>query len=342
MKSFKAYILNQDNRPQRHLSIISKQAKPLDDRQVRVAVKYASLNSRDLTVRKGQNPDARKNLVPLSDGAGQIIEVGNKVTDWQIGDRVIASFFQNWQKGAFHPSFYSASLGGSIDGVLAEQITVNANGLVRIPSHLNFEQAATLPCAAVVAWHALFARGRPLKNEHTLLLQGTGGVALFGLQLAKAIGAKTIILSSCDGKLKKAKALGADFGINYITKPEWPTQVRSLTDGNGADHIFELGGTETFERSIAAVAPHGVISQIGVLTGYSITPNIVNIAMNNASVEGIMVGSKQHFVNLNSYLEHHKIIPVIDRQFAFDEAELAYDYLSSAEHFGKITIKIAD
>ena len=279
-------------------------------------------------------------LVPLSDGAGEVTEVGANLTDWKIGDRVMPSFFQTWQDGPFDPTYFAGAMGGSVDGVLAEQIIVPDTGLVRIPDYLTYAQAATLPCAAVTAWGALFERGRPLKSGDFLLVQGTGGVAMFGLQFAKAVGAKVVVLSSSDEKLARAKSLGADFGINYRSTSEWSAAVREVTGGHGADHILELGGAKTFDQSVAAVAANGSIAQIGVLTGYGATPNLNGLFSANASINGIMVGPRAFLESLSHFMKEHEIAPVIDRTFAFDHAAEAFEHLEAANHMGKIVIAV--
>lgn len=311
----------------------------LGPREVRVAIRATSLNYRDILIKHGQGASLTE-PVPLSDGAGEVTEVGAEVTEWKIGDRVMTSFFQTWMDGPFDPSYFAGAMGGSINGVLSEQIVAPETGLVRIPDGLSYAEAATLPCAAVTAWSALFERGRPLKAGDILLVQGTGGVALFGLQLAKAVGAKVVVLSSSDEKLARAKAMGADFGINYKTTPEWATAVREVTAGHGADHILELGGAQTFDQSVAAVAANGSIAQIGVLTGFGAAPNLNGLFSANASINGIMVGPKAFLERVSQFLAKHKIAPVIDRTFTFDQAAEAFDYLEAANHMGKIVITL--
>lgn len=314
--------------------------RALGPREVRVAIRAASLNYRDVLIKQAQGGASLAEPVPLSDGAGAVTEVGAEVTNWKLGDRVMTSFFQTWIDGPFDPSYFAGAMGGSIDGVLAEQIITPETGLVRIPEHLNYAEAATLPCAAVTAWGALFERGRPLKASDILLVQGTGGVSMFGLQFAKAIGARVVVLSSSDEKLTRATALGANFGINYKTTPEWAAAVREVTGGHGADHILELGGAKTFDQSIAAVAANGSIAQIGVLTGYGAAPNLNGVFAANASINGIMVGPRAFLERLSLFLEANAIAPLIDRAFAFDQAAEAYDHLEAANHMGKIVITL--
>lgn len=337
--SFQKYELSFENSAP-SLSLVQATPQPLGPGQVRVAMRAASLNYRDLLVRKGMDPSALPRLAPLSDGAGEVVEVAPDVTVWQIGDRVMPSFFPDWHEGRFDPADNGGALGGSRDGVLAQQIVASAASLVAIPDHLSFAQAATLPCAAVTAWGALFERGRPLQRGDVLLVQGTGGVAMFGLQFARAVGARVIVLSSSDEKLARAGALGAEFGINYRNTPNWADAVRNLTYGHGADHILELGGAQTFEQSIAAVAGGGVISQIGVLTGFGAQPNLNGLFMASASINGIMVGPRAYLDRLSRFLAEHRITPLIDQEFDFAALDAAFAHLESGSHMGKVVVTL--
>ena len=305
--------------------------------QVLIRVGAASLNYRDLLTL--QDPTSnRDGLIPLSDGAGTVAAVGSGVTRWRVGDRVSVNFFPNWRAGAFSAAALATAVGGGqTDGMLSDYVLADSEALVAVPEHLSLMEAATLPCAAVTAWHALFERGH-LQAGSTVLVQGTGGVALFGLQLATAHGAKVIVTSSSDAKLARAKALGAWKTINYRSQPDWDAAALDLTDGRGVDHILELGGPDTYNRSIAAIAPGGRIAQIGVLTGFASQPNILPLQFKNASIDGICVGSVEHFERLNQFLAKHRITPVIDKTFAFDDAPAAYQHLASATHFGKVVI----
>jgi NADPH:quinone reductase-like Zn-dependent oxidoreductase len=308
--------------------------------QVLIRLGAASLNYRDLLTL--QDPASnRDGLVPLSDGAGTVVAIGSGVTRWRVGDRVSVNFFPTWRAGVFSPTALAIALGGGqIDGVLSEYVVADHESLVAIPDHLSLAEAATLPCAAVTAWHALFERGH-LREGETVLVQGTGGVALFGLQLATAHGARVIVTSSSDAKLARARAMGAWETINYRTHAAWDAAVMDLTGGRGVDHILELGGPDTYNRSIAAIAFGGRIAQIGVLTGFSSQPDILPLQFKNASIHGICVGSVQHFERLNQFLTTHCIHPVIGKTFAFDEAPAAYRHLASATHFGKVVIDLS-
>ncbi len=318
----------------------SLDAAALAPRQIRIQMHAVSLNYRDLLALRGAGGDMRDGLIPLSDGAGTVLEIGAEVSQWRVGDRVAPSFFAAWRDGPFRKTHMASALGGGQrDGVLSERIVVDADSVVAIPSHLSFAQAATLPCAAVTAWHALVERGG-MKSGETVLIQGTGGVALFALQLATALGAKPIVISSSEEKLERASAMGAWHTIHYGAQPDWDRAVLDITDGAGADHVLELGGPATFERSIAAVAAGGKIAQIGVLTGFGPTPNLLPIQFLNAQINGICVGSGAHFSAMNRFLETHHIEPVIDTEFSYEQVPQAYEYLASGRHFGKVVVQL--
>ncbi len=308
--------------------------------KVVVRIGAASLNYRDLLVRQNAGSDTKSGLIPLSDGAGTVEAIGPDVTRWRVGDRVSPTFFADWQTGPFRQAYLASARGGGVvDGVLSHLVEIDEQALVRVPAHLSLAEAATLPCAGVTAWQALFVRGR-LQEGETVLVQGTGGVALLALQLAVAAGARAIIISSSDAKLERAEALGAWRTINYRHRPDWDRAVLDLTNGEGANHVLELGGPETFERSIAAVAHGGTIAQIGVLTGFGPAPNLNSLQFKNATIHGICVGSGQHHAELNTFLERHDVHPIIDHRFAFDDAPAAYDALKAARHFGKLVINV--
>ncbi|MDD2763632.1 MAG: NAD(P)-dependent alcohol dehydrogenase [Opitutaceae bacterium] len=309
-------------------------------RQVLVRIEAASLNYRDLLVLRGQLGKVREGLVPLSDGAGRVVATGPEVTRWREDDRVAPIFYPDWSSGPFREAYLASALGGGdSDGVLADLIAVPEEALVRIPDALNFEEAATLPCAAVTAWQALVVRGR-LTAGDTVLVQGTGGVALFALQFATALGARVIVLSSSDEKRERATRLGAWATVNYKTTPEWDVEVRKLTGGIGVSHILELGGPATYDRSLRALAAGGKIAQIGVFTGFGPQSNLLRLQLINAGINGINVGSGEQFAAMNEFLVTHRIKPVIDRTFAFEEAQSAYDHLASGRHFGKVVVKL--
>lgn len=308
--------------------------------EIVVRVKAASLNYRDLLVMQGAYGRATLPLTPLSDGAGEVVAIGEGVTRWQPGDRVAGTFFPNWLSGPINADVMQAARGGgSTHGMLSEYVTLSEHGAVRVPEHLSWEEAATLPCAALTAWNALVEQGRVQAGETAVLL-GTGGVSLFGLQIAKLHGARTIITSSSDDKLARATTLGADATINYRTTPDWEKKVLELTGGRGADHVLEVGGAGTFAKSLRATRVGGHVALIGVLAGVASELRVTDILMKSLRVTGIYVGSRAMFESLNRAVTQHHLKPVIDRVFPFAEAVAAYEHLHSAKHFGKIVIAL--
>lgn len=308
--------------------------------QVRIAMKAAAPNFRDLMMIEGQyNPRQPLPLIPFSDGAGEVVEVGAGVENLKVGARVVPCFAQGWRSGATSREKFKRTLGGPIDGAMAEYMVVDAEDAVEFPDYLSFVEAATLPCAALTAWNALAETGS-VRAGDVVVCQGTGGVSIFGLQFAKALGAEVIITSSSDEKLARAMALGASHGINYCSEPKWGKAVRELTGGRGADHILEVGGAKTLEQSMAAVRYGGEISVIGVLSGASQNLNIVPILMHQIRVQGIFVGSGEMLENMMRAMRAHEVRPQVDRVFDFDEAPEALRYLKAGKHFGKVVIRI--
>ena len=308
--------------------------------QVLVAMKAVSLNYRDLAVVTGRYPrNAAQPVVICSDGAGEVVAVGDGVASLRAGDRVVGSFFQNWLTGPFVREYGASALGGAIDGVLTKFRVFDEQGLLRVPEHLSFEEAATLPCAAVTAWNALVSSCHVQAGD-TVLLLGTGGVSIFGLQFAKLHGARTIITSSSDAKLARAKALGADETINYKNNPDWDKDVLRLTAGKGADIILEVGGGETFPRSMNSVRASGQIAVIGVLSGFAATIPIGMIGLQTLRVRGIFVGSVAIFEDMNRAIVANQLHPVVDRVFPFEQSADALRYMLSAQHIGKIVITL--
>lgn len=309
-------------------------------RQVLVRMRAASLNYRDLLVATGRygKAEVRPGLVPLSDGAGEVAAVGPDVTRVKEGDRVAGIFMQGWIAGPPDESYRATALGGSIDGVLAEYVLFEEEGLVHLPEHLSFEEGACLPCAGVTAWNALTAL-RPVGPEQTVLLLGTGGVSIFALQLAHAAGARVIVTSSSDEKLARAKELGAAEGVNYRTHPDWEKEVWALTGKRGVDHVVEVGGAGTLPKSIAATRVGGAVHLIGVLTGGQIDP--LPVMQKAIDLRGVFVGSREMFEAMNRAVAFHRIQPVIDRVFPFEEAQAAYRHLESQAHLGKVVIRFA-
>lgn len=308
--------------------------------EVLVRLRAASLNYLDLMVARGDFPGVSYPLVPVTDGAGEIVETGTGVTGWTPGDRVIAHFLSNWTMGPLAPQSVSAMRGVSTQGSLAHYVVVPAASLVATPAHLTDAQAATLPIAATTAWNALSAGD--IRPGKTVLLLGTGGVSIFALQLAKAAGAKVIITSSSNDKLVQAKELGADFGINYRATPEWDAEVLKLTGGHGADLVIESGGKETFNRSLNAAAYCGTVFLIGMVTGAELQVNVMSILGKALRVQGNNTGSVQHLSEVARAIEVNRITPVIDRLFDWREARKAYETLEQASHVGKLALTITD
>jgi len=307
--------------------------------QVVVRVNAVSLNFRDLmTVQGLYNPKQPLPLIPCSDGVGQVIAVGAGVSRVAVGDRVAGIFAQRWLAGRGDRHVWRTTLGGPSDGMLAEQVQLSEDGLVKIPDHLSYEQAATLPCAAVTAWHALVEVGRIQAGDRVLLL-GTGGVSIAALQLAKACGAEVCILSSSDEKLAKARQLGADHTLNYREHPDWDKHLLSIFP-DGADQVVEVGGAGTLNKSINAVRLNGTISVIGVLSGVSTEIDLRRILMRGVRLQGVFVGNRDMFEAMNRAISLHKITPVVDRVFAMDESAQAFRYMTKGQHFGKIVIHL--
>ena len=285
------------------------------------------------------DPKLKTPLVPLSDGAGEVVEVGEKVTKWKVGDRVMPTFMQGWQDGGVSYKKAKTALGGDLDGVLREFGAFDENGLVSIPEHFSYEEAATLPCAALTAFNALYESGG-LKSDDSVLLQGTGGVSIFALQMASALGCRVIITSSSDEKLEKASELGATDLINYKTTQDWDKKVIELTEKVGVDHVVEVGGAGTLQKSVNAVRMGGHVAVIGVLSGKG-DFNPTSILMKAVRMQGIFVGSREMFEAMNEFIREHYLKPVIDKEFAFDDAVEALKYMESGSHFGKVVIKIS-
>ena len=308
--------------------------------QVVVRMRACSLNHRDLNIVSGQYTSVpiKPGAIPLSDGAGEIAAVGANVTRWKVGERVAPIFVQRWLGGDLKPEYMPSALGGPSDGVLAEQIVVSEEGLVRLPSHLSFEQAATLPCAAVTAWNAVFDKGR-LQPGQTVVTLGTGGVSLFAAQLAVMAGARVIATTGSAEKIDRLRALGVHAVINYRLTPEWDAHVRELTGGRGADLVVEVGGPGSVAKSIAAIRHCGHISVVGNLAGKA-TIDPAALFGKRASMCGIQVGSRDMFDAMNRAIVVAKLEPVIDRVFAFEEARAAYEHLASGRHFGKVVVRL--
>ncbi len=308
--------------------------------EVLVRIEAVSLNARDLMMIEGvYNPRQPLPLVPCSDGAGVIEEIGAGVTGLAVGERVCPLFAPDWTGG--EPSYETIrlALGGPLDGVLREYVVMAESGVARAPAHLDAVAAATLPCAALTAWSALVTHGGVGEGD-TVLTLGTGGVSVFALQIARMRGARVIVTSSSDEKLERARELGAWETVNYSNEPEWGRRVRELTGGRGVDHVVELGGAPTLPQSIRATRIGGTISSIGVAAGREGVVSVVPIFMGHLRIQGILVGHRESFVAMVSAFEEHGVEPVVDRVFAFDEAPAALRHLARGEHFGKLCLSI--
>jgi NADPH:quinone reductase-like Zn-dependent oxidoreductase len=314
---------------------------------VLIKVHAVSLNYRDLMMVKGlYNPKMALPRIPCSDGAGEVAAIGEGVNRVRVGDRVCGIFMQRWLDGPLTAEKSKAALGGDVDGMLAEYVLLDQDGVVRFPEHLSYEEAATLPCAGVTAWNALHHAGEPARAAlpgETIVMQGTGGVSIFALQFAKLLGARVIGTSSSDEKLSRACGLGLDAGCNYKARPEWSEWVSEVTGGQGADRIIEVGGAGTFGQSLRATRVGGVIAQIGVLSGAATSEPLAltPILHKQLRVQGIYVGSRAMFEEMNAAIAKAALRPVIDRVFGFDQVREAFLHMQSASHFGKIVIRIA-
>ena len=307
--------------------------------EVLVRVRATSLNRRDLSILQSQygggNP--RTGLVPLSDGAGEVIGVGPGVTRFEVGDRVAGIFFASWVDGRPSARTNASARGGAIDGMLSEMIVSHKDGLVEIPEHLSFIEAATLPCAGVTAWNALFKHGG-LGEDDFVLLEGTGGVSIFGLQFSVAAGARPIITSSSDEKLVHAREMGAYGTVNYRTNTEWQDEVRAITGNAGVTQVLEVGGRDTLPKAIRALGYGGHITIIGGLSGFANAMPIGSFIGRSVKVTGIYVGSRADFEAMNAFITQHQLRPLVDKVFTFDNAPAAYDHMASGNHMGKIVI----
>ena len=337
----RAYQLNKGGAGIEGLAQVERPDPKPAYRQVLVKVTACSLNYRDLAIARGAyRLPVSANLIPLSDGAGEVVEIGAGVRRVKVGDKVVGNFFQRWSAGEPGPDTHQSALGGGIDGMLAEYVVLEEDGVVKIPAHLSLEEGATLACAGVTAWHAMIEHARLIAGK-TVLLQGTGGVSILGLQLAKAMGITVIITSSRDDKLARAKQLGADHGINYKTTPDWDKAVKDLTNGQGVDCVVEVGGAGTIAKSFASIRVGGRISLIGNLSGPATELNPGLIIARRANVQGISVGSTAMFEAMNQAIAANQIKPVTDKVFGFDEVRAAYQHMASGTHFGKIVIRVA-
>ena len=311
---------------------------------VHVRLHAAALNFRDLMVVLGQyNPKMQLPRTLGSDAAGEVVAVGPSVTRFKPGDRVCTLFFQDWLDGEIQSLTGKSALGGAIDGVFATERILPESGLIHAPAHLSFEEAATLPCAALTAWNALVEQGH-LRAGQTVLVQGTGGVSLFALEIAKMSGATVILTSSSDEKLDRGRRLGAAHTINYKSTPDWDKAARELTYNIGVDHVVEVGGQGTIAKSLSAVRPAGHVHVIGVLSGTGTeagsSVDVRSILTKSIHINGIYVGSRAMFERMNAAITANNLKPVIDRVFPFADARAAFEHMQNGSHFGKIVLSL--
>jgi len=308
--------------------------------EVLVRLRATALNYRDQAILTGRYfaGSVTRNTIPLSDGAGDVVGVGSGVTRFKAGDRVVPTFFQVWIAG--RRTGPSPALGSPLDGTLAESIVLHEDGLVLAPPSLSYEEAATLGCAALTAWNALMVAGKPVRPGDTVLCMGTGGVSLFAMQFARAAGARVIVTSSSDDKIERARKLGASDGINYKRFAEWDKEVARLTDNRGVDHVIEVGGPGTLERSFRATGVGGKVALIGVLTGENGGANPHVLMFKDASLHGIGVGNRAMFEDMNRAIEINKIKPIVDKYFSFDSAAEAYRQHAAGNFMGKVVIRM--
>jgi NADPH:quinone reductase-like Zn-dependent oxidoreductase len=324
------------------LRCVELPARPLGIGEVRVRVHAVALNYRDLMVASGNYlVSVDDPIVPCSDGAGEVVEVGHGVTRVKPGDHVVASFFPCWEDGITSPEKIRHALGGDVDGMLAQEVLLDQHALVKIPAKMPYTDASTLPCAAVTAWNAIFVSSSRARPGDTVLLLGTGGVSVLGLQMAKAAGLRTIITSSSDDKLRRARELGAHHTINYKTNPEWHQEVLGLTGGLGANVVLEVGGKGTVNRSVSSAAMGGTVAIIGGVSGFGGEVNPATLLSGAKRLVGIFVGSRTMLEDVVRFVDAAAIEPVVDRVFPFHQAQEAYRYMESASHFGKVVIAVS-
>jgi NADPH:quinone reductase-like Zn-dependent oxidoreductase len=322
-----------------HLKMVERPEPKPRRGEVVIRTSAVSLNYRDTDMVAGTYPfKFPLPLVPASDGVGTVVAVGDGVTRAKVGDRVLGTFWQSWLGGDFDQTESIGQLGGSMDGMLQEFVCLDQEGLVHAPEHLTDEEGATLPCAALTVWQALVTEGR-LKAGETVLVQGTGGVSIFALQFAVMFGARSIVTSSSDAKLEKAKKLGATHTINYVKTPVWHPEVRRLNGGRGIDQVIEVGGPDSFMQSLQAIRLGGQIHMIGYVGSKTGEINPLEILYRRAVVRGIPIGSRESFEHMNRAIALHRMRPVVDRVFPWMEARAALQYMREGKHFGKIVLK---
>jgi NADPH:quinone reductase-like Zn-dependent oxidoreductase len=323
--------------------ILNKVGSPTpSDHEVLVRIKAVSLNYLDIIIAQGSfSSELNFPYIPASDGCGIVEGVGKNVTTWKTGDRVAIQYVQKWSKGKIDKESNSIRVAWQTPGVMAEYVCIPEYGLVKAPDNLSFEETATLPIAALTAWHGLINQAN-LQLGQTVLTQGTGGVSLFALQIAKAAGARVIATTSSDEKAKRLKAIGADEVINYTQNPEWHQQVLSLTNGEGVDITLDIAGTKTIEQSLLSVKENGFVGTAGFISGTALPLDIHRhkINMSFLRIQGLAVGSAESFSALNRAIELTNLHPVIDEVFTIDRVKDAYRKLEEGKHFGKIVISL--
>jgi len=310
-------------------------------REALIRVRAASLNYRDMVAAYGHYPDMGVKPVPLSDGAGDVVAVGPGATRFKAGDRVSPSCWVDWIGGRFDRADHHQALGFSTDGMLCEYALLHENALVALPDYLSYEEAAALPCAAVSAWSALHV-GEPLHAGHTVLIQGTGGVSLFGLQIARMFGARVLAITSSEAKVRRLEELGAAAVVNYRETPDWGAAILKLTGGRGVDKVVEIGGEGTIQQSINCTRFGGEIGLVGFVTGVAGGLPPMEILKKSITIKGISIGPRQTFETMLAAMAATQVRPVIDRVFPFRQYKDAYRHLESAGHVGKIVIRIDD
>ena len=333
----KAYELQAKEGPEA-LVLVTRDEEALGPTDVRVRVRATSLNYRNLALlRSAKQRDAP--VVPLSDGAGEVIAVGKDVRRVKLGDRVVANFFPTWREGLLSDAHHAQALGGGRDGMLREEVVLDETAWVKFPAHLSFEQAATLPCAGLTAYHALFEAAHVAPGD-TVLVEGTGGVSLFALQLAKAAGARVILTSKSAEKRERAQRLGADHVIDYTADAKWGESARAWTGGRGVDVAVEVGGQQTFDQASASLRYGGTLSVVGGLTGFQGGLNLVPLLQKLLRVQGIYVGSVGLFERFARAVEAARLAPVLDETYSFADAPKAYARIASGDHFGKVVVRV--
>ena len=320
------------------IRIAERAPGPVPPGHVMVNIKAASLNYRDVLMGKGFMP-LQYPRIPLSDGAGIVVELGKGVTRVAPGDRVCPSYYGDWISGPIAAEKFARDRGGVEDGVAAEYMVLSEQELLKIPAHLSFAEASALPCAGVTAWSAV-TRHVALKPCSTVLLQGTGGVSLFALQFALAFGAETFLISSSEDKLRRARELGAHHTLNYRTTPEWGQAILEQTGGRGVDLVVDVVGQQTLAQSVLALSNGGHVSQVGVLGGFEANVPVYPLMVKEAHIDGIISGSRETAEEMMRAIAHHKLKPVIDRSFALADLSKALRHIEGQNHFGKVTIDI--